>query len=149
MIIAFFSFQRGFIFFILIPGFAGILSCLPCCRLLHYHKDGCVIDELAGQQDVFDLITFDSAYAKGLERYIGDPRDLCNVRNLDAFYEGLRKCMFNLKRLITFNDWAKKESHPVIMKVASVRRLQQSLHIMSTEVELIIIALGCCCTITF
>ena len=79
---------------------------------------------------------------QGAERYTDDPRDLCNVRNLDAFYERLRECMCNCKRLIKNSDWEKKEFHPVVMKAGSVRRLQQGLHNMSTEVELIARDLG-------
>ena len=107
-----------------------------------HHSDGCVMEELADQQDCFDLITFDPPYVQGAERYTDDPRDLCNVRNMDAFYERLRECMCNCKRLIKKSDWEKKEFHPVVMKVGSVRRLQQGLHNMSTEVELIARDLG-------
>jgi DNA modification methylase len=107
-----------------------------------YHSDGCVMEELADQQDCFDLITFDPPYAQGAERYTDDPRDLCNVRNMDAFYERLRECMCSCKRLIKKSDWEKKEFHPVVIKVGSVRRLQQGLHNMSTEVELIARDLG-------
>ena len=73
-----------------------------------HHNDGCVMEEFAGQEDVFDLITFDSPYAQGAERYTDDPRDLCNFRNMDAFYERLRECMCNCKRLIKKSDWEKK-----------------------------------------
>ena len=72
--------------------------------LQFHHSDGCVMEELADQQDCFDLITFDPPYAQGAERYTDDPRDLCNVRNLDAFYERLRECMCNCKRLIKKSD---------------------------------------------
>ena len=65
-----------------------------------------------------------------------------NVRNLDAFYERLRESMSNCKRLIKTTDWEKKEFYPVVMKVGSVRRLQQGLHNMSTEVGLLARDLG-------
>ncbi len=97
---------------------------------------------MADQQHCCDLITFDPPYAQGAERYTDDPRDLCNVRNMDAFYERLRMCMCNCKRLIKKSDWEKKEFYPVVMKVGSVRRLQQGLHNMSTRVELIARDLG-------
>ena len=51
-------------------------------------------------------------------------------------------CMCNCKRLIKKSDWEKKEFYPVVMKVGSVRRLQQGLHNMSTRVELIARDLG-------
>ena len=97
---------------------------------------------MADQQHCCDLITFDPPYAQGAERYTDDPRDLCNVRNMDAFYECLRMCMCNCKRLIKKSDWEKKEFYPVVMKAGSVRRLQQGLHNMSTRVELIARDLG-------
>ena len=37
---------------------------------------------------------------KGAERYTDNPRDLWKVRNMDTFYERLRECMYNCKRLI-------------------------------------------------
>jgi len=107
-----------------------------------HHSDSCVMEELADQEDCFDLITFDPPYAQGAERYTDDLRDLCNVSNMDAFYERLHECICNCKRLIKKSDWEKKEFHPVVMKVGSVRRLQQGLHNMSTEVELIARDLG-------
>ena len=103
--------------------------------LVLHHSDGCLLEEYAGQENVFDLVTTDPPYAAGAERYTEDQRCLGNVRDVDVFYERLEQCIVNLKRLIKPSSWEEKILHPIVIKTGSARRGKEGLVEMCTEVE--------------
>ena len=113
----------------------------PADLVLH-HSDGVTLKEYEGQEGIWDLVTFDPPYVFNAETYGNDDRDLCQVKDLDAFNAKLEECLLNLKRLIKTSSFSKKEFHPIVVKVGSGRRGEMGLVDMSTEVEIICRRLG-------
>ena len=105
--------------------------------LILHHSDGCELAEFADQRDLFDLVTFDPPYLLGCEKYTDDPRDLCNIKDIDTFNCRMEVCLTNLKRLIKASDWDSLTFHPIVIKVGSNRRSTQGLIDMATECEII------------
>jgi len=103
--------------------------------LVLHHSDGVSLKEYDGQEAIWDLVTFDPPYVLNPETYGDDPRDLCHIKDLDAFNAKLEECLVNLKRLIKPSSFAKKEFHPIVIKVGSGRRGEMGLIDMATEVE--------------
>jgi len=102
-----------------------------------HHSDGCELVEYADQSDIFDLVTFDPPFLMGVEKYTDDPRDLCNIKDIDEFNGRMETCMTNLKRLIKPSNWDTLEFHPIVIKVGSNRRSSMGLIEMATECEII------------
>ena len=105
--------------------------------LVLHHSDGVALKEYEGQEEIWDLVTIDPPYLWNAENYGDDPRDLCHIKELDAFNAKLEECLLNLKRLIKTSKWDSKEFHPIVMKVGSGRRGETGLVDMATEVEII------------
>jgi len=103
--------------------------------LVLHHSDGVTLKEYDGQEDIWDLVTFDPPYVFNAETYGDDPRDLCHIKDLHAFNAKLEECLVNLKRLIKTSSFTKKEFHPIVIKVGSGRRGEMGLIDMATEVE--------------
>jgi len=110
--------------------------------LVLHHSDGVSLKEYDGQEAIWDLVTFDPPYVLNPETYGDDPRDLCHIKDLDAFNAKLEECLVNLKRLIKTSSFAKKEFHPIVIKVGSGRRGEMGLIDMATEVEIIARRIG-------
>jgi len=110
--------------------------------LVLHHSDGVTLKEYEGQEDIWDLVTFDPPYIWNAENYGDDPRDLCNIKGLDEFNKKLEECLFNLKRLVKTSSFDKKEFHPIVLKVGSGRKGQTGLIDMSTEAEIIARRIG-------
>ena len=100
-----------------------------------HHSCGVELKEYKDQKDVWDMVMFDPPFIFQPEKYGDDPRDLCQIRDLDKFNAKLESCLKNLKRLIKPSNWEKKEFHPIVIKVGSARRSKMGLVDMSTEVE--------------
>ena len=100
-----------------------------------HHSCGVELAEYKDQKDVWDMVMFDPPFIFQPEKYGDDPRDLCQIRDLDKFNAKLETCLKNLKRLIKPSNWEKKEFHPIVIKVGSARRSKMGLVDMSTEVE--------------
>jgi ParB family chromosome partitioning protein len=113
----------------------------PADLVLH-HSDGVTLKEYEGQEEIWDLVTFDPPYVFNAETYGNDDRDLCHLKDLDAFNAKLEECLLNLKRLVKTSSFAKKEFHPIVMKVGSGRRGEMGLVDMATEVEMIARRIG-------
>ena len=100
-----------------------------------HHSCGVELAEYKDQKDVWDMVIFDPPFIFQPEKYGDDPRDLCQIRDLDKFNAKLETCLKNLKRLIKPSNWEKKEFHPIVIKVGSSRRSKMGMVDMSTEVE--------------
>jgi len=110
--------------------------------LVLHHSDGVTLKEYDGQEEIWDLVTFDPPYIFNAETYGDDDRDLCHIKDLDAFNAKLKECLLNLKRLIKSTSFARKEFHPIVIKVGSSRRGGMGLVDMATEVEIISRSIG-------
>lgn len=102
-----------------------------------HHSCGVDLKEYQDQEEVFDLISSDPPFLFGVEPYGIDPRDLCTIKTVDGYIAKMNTCMTNLKRLIKYSNWEKKEFHPIVMKVGSARRGKNGLIDLATEFELI------------
>ena len=79
--------------------------------------------EYESDANLFDLIINDVPYIFGAEDYqSNDDRDLCKVKDLNAFNERMEICLKNMMRLIKTSNWKERVFHPIIMKVGSGRR---------------------------
>tara|TARA_Y100000289_G_scaffold1873_1_gene1746 strand:+ start:338 stop:1834 length:1497 start_codon:yes stop_codon:yes gene_type:complete len=105
--------------------------------LMLHHSDGVELVEYKDQENIFDLITTDSPYHHQAESYGDDPRDLCQIKDYDEFYQRLETCLVNLKRLIKPSNFKQKEFHPIVMKCGSSRRGSMGFMDMATELEII------------
>ena len=110
--------------------------------LVLHHSDGVELKEYEGQESIWDLVTFDPPYILNAENYGEDPRDLCNIKDLDKFNDKLEECLLNLKRLVKQSSFAAKRFHPIVIKVGSARRGDAGLIDMATEVEIIARRIG-------
>ena len=110
--------------------------------LVLHHSDGVTLKEYEGQEEIWDLVTFDPPYIFNAETYGNDERDLCHIKELDAFNAKLEECLGNLKRLVKTSSFSKKEFHPIVMKVGSGRRGELGLVDMATEVEIVAKRIG-------
>ena len=97
-----------------------------------HHSDGVALEEYKDQENLFDLVTTDPPYTLNAEIYGEDPRDLCHIKDLDEFNSKMEECLTNLKRLIKPSNWEKKEFHPIVMKVGSMRRSTSGFIDMAT-----------------
>ena len=88
-------------------------------------------------KNMVDLFLNDIPYIMSAEKYTDDPRDLCNVKDLDQFYSRVEVMMTNMKRLVKPSNYDKKIYKPIIMKVGSQRKGKQGLFRMDTEIEMI------------
>lgn len=111
-------------------------------ELILHHSDGCELEEYEQESDLFDLVCFDPPYLGGVEKYTEDPRDLCNIKDMDEFNGRIETCLTNLKRLIKPSNWERLEFHPIVIKVGSYRRSNQGLIDMATECEIIARRIG-------
>ena len=91
---------------------------------------------------MIDLFINDIPYILSAEKYTDDPRDLCNIKDLDGFYERVEVMMKNMKRLIKKSNYEEGIFKPIIMKVGSNRNQGAGLHDMATEIELIARRIG-------
>ena len=98
--------------------------------------------ELGESQNVIDLFINDIPYILSAEKYNDDPRDLCNIKDLDEFYGRVEVMMKNMKRLIKTSNYEKGVFKPIIMKVGSQRRLNKGLIDMATDIEMIARRIG-------
>jgi len=110
--------------------------------LVLHHSDGVTLKEYDGQEAIWDLVTFDPPYVFNAETYGDDDRDLCHLTDLGAFNAKLEECLVNLKRLVKMSSFARKEFHPIVIKVGSGRRGEMGLIDMATEVEIIARRIG-------
>jgi len=110
--------------------------------LVLHHSDGVTLREYDGQKEIWDLVTFDPPYVFNAETYGDDDRDLCHLTDLGAFNAKLEECLVNLKRLVKMSSFARKEFHPIVIKVGSGRRGEMGLIDMATEVEIIARRIG-------
>ncbi len=109
----------------------------PTDLVLH-HSDGVALNEYDGQEEIWDLVTFDPPYIFNAENYESqDPRDLCLIKDLETFNTKIEQCLTNLKRLIKRSDWEKKEFHPIVVKCNYQRRGKEGITDMATEIEII------------
>ncbi len=102
-----------------------------------HHSCGVELKEYEGQENIWDMVTFDPPYIFQRETYGDDPRDLCHLRDLDQFNAKLETCLRNLKRLIKPSNWEKRIFHPIVIKVGSARDGKNGITDMATEVEMI------------
>ena len=86
---------------------------------------------------MIDLFINDIPYILSAEKYNDDPRDLCNIKDLDGFYERVEVMMKNMKRLIKTSNYEDGVFKPIIMKVGSQRRGKKGLMDMATDIEMI------------
>ena len=87
--------------------------------------------------NMIDLFINDIPYILSAEKYTDDPRDLCNIKDLDGFYARVEVMMTNMKRLIKKSNYEQGIFKPIIMKVGSQRRGKQGLYRMDSEIEMI------------
>ena len=87
-----------------------------------HHSGGIDMVEYSQASDMVDLFINDIPYI-GAEKYTDDPRDLCNVKDLDQFYNRVEVMLRNMKRLVKPSSYENKVYKPIIMKVGSVRKL--------------------------
>ena len=100
-----------------------------------HHSCGVEMDEYKEASDMVDLFINDIPYI-GAEKYTDDPRDLCNVKGLDQFYNRVEVMLRNMKRLVKPSSYENKIYKPIIMKVGSVRKQGKGLYNMQTDIEL-------------
>ncbi len=100
-----------------------------------HHSCGIDMVEYSQASDMVDLFINDIPYI-GAEKYTDDPRDLCNVKDLDQFYNRVEVMLRNMKRLVKPSSYEKKVYKPIIMKVGSVRKQGKGLYDMQTDIEL-------------
>ena len=62
--------------------------------------------EYSQASDMVDLFINDIPYI-GAEKYTDDPRDLCNVKDLDQFYNRVEVMLRNMKRLVKPSSYEK------------------------------------------
>ena len=102
-----------------------------------HHSCGIEMDEYRQDKNMVDLFLNDIPYIMSAEKYTDDPRDLCNVKDLDQFYSRVEVMMTNMKRLVKASNYDKKIYKPIIMKVGSQRKGKQGLFRMDSEIEMI------------
>jgi ParB/RepB/Spo0J family partition protein len=107
-----------------------------------FHSCGVEMVELGEAQNVIDLFINDIPYILSAEKYNDDPRDLCNIKDLDEFYGRVEVMMKNMKRLIKTSNYEKGIFKPIIMKVGSQRRGKKGLIDMATDIEMIARRIG-------
>lgn len=110
--------------------------------LVLHHSDGVTLTEYENEENLWDLVSIDPPYIFNAEIFGDDPRDLCQIKELDAYNAKLEQCLKNLKRLIKPSSFSKKEFHPIVLKVGSARRGEMGLIDMATEVEIIARRIG-------
>ena len=124
-------------------------NCGACCKLgpiesrpdLGEYLDSDELAEYKSEENLFDLIINDVPYIFGAEDYqSNDDRDLCKVKDLNAFNERMEACLKNMMRLIKTSNWKERVFHPIIMKVGSGRRNSNGTGLISMDVELEVIA---------
>ena len=93
--------------------------------------------EYAEDQNMIDLFINDIPYILSAEKYTDDPRDLCNIKDLDGFYARVEVMMTNMKRLIKPSNYEKGIFKPIIMKVGSQRRGTKGFIDMATDIEML------------
>ena len=107
-----------------------------------HHSCGVEMVEYAEAQNMIDLFINDIPYILSAEKYTDDPRDLCNIKDLDGFYERVEVMMKNMKRLIKTSNYEEGVIKPIIMKVGSQRRGNKGLMTMDTDIEMIARKIG-------
>ena len=101
-----------------------------------HHSCGIDLAEYKNEKDILDCCINDIPYPLGTEKYTDDPRDLCNVMDLEQYYDRVEVMLGNLYRLIKPSDYKQKIFKPIIMKCSSVRKGSQGIHSMDTDIEL-------------
>ena len=102
-----------------------------------HHSCGVEMEEYKEASNMIDLFINDIPYILSAEKYNDDPRDLCNIKDLDSFYERVEVMMKNMKRLIKTSNYEEGVIKPIIMKVGSQRRGNKGLMTMDTDIEMI------------
>ena len=102
-----------------------------------HHSCGVEMEEYKEASNIIDLFINDIPYILSAEKYNDDPRDLCNIKDLDGFYERVEVMMKNMKRLIKTSNYEDGVFKPIIMKVGSQRRGKKGLMDMATDIEMI------------
>ncbi len=113
----------------------AIENYIPNVQCELHHSCGVEMVEYAEAQNMIDLFINDIPYILSAEKYNDDPRDLCNIKDLDQFYGRVEVMMKNMKRLIKTSNYEKNIFKPIIMKVGSQRRLSKGLIDMATDIE--------------
>lgn len=113
----------------------AIENYIPNVQCELHHSCGVEMVEYAESQNMIDLFINDIPYILSAEKYNDDPRDLCNIKDLDQFYGRVEVMMKNMKRLIKTSNYEKNIFKPIIMKVGSQRRLSKGLIDMATDIE--------------
>ena len=101
------------------------------------HDCGVEMVKFKEASNMIDLFINDIPYILSAEKYTDDPRDLCNIKDLDGFYERVEVMMKNMKRLIKTSNYEEGVIKPIIMKVGSQRRGNKGLMTMDTDIEMI------------
>ena len=107
-----------------------------------HHSCGVEMEEYKEASNMIDLFINDIPYILSAEKYNDDPRDLCNIKDLDGFYERVEVMMKNMKRLIKTSNYEEGVIKPIIMKVGSQRRGNKGLMTMDTDIEMIARKIG-------
>ena len=107
-----------------------------------HHSCGVEMEEYKEASNIIDLFINDIPYILSAEKYTDDPRDLCNIKDLDGFYERVEVMMKNMKRLIKTSNYEEGVIKPIIMKVGSQRRGNKGLMTMDTDIEMIARKIG-------
>ena len=107
-----------------------------------HHSCGVEMEEYKEASNIIDLFINDIPYILSAEKYNDDPRDLCNIKDLDGFYERVEVMMKNMKRLIKTSNYEEGVIKPIIMKVGSQRRGNKGLMTMDTDIEMIARKIG-------
>ena len=104
-----------------------------------HHSDGAVLKEYEGQENIWDLVTFDPPFVTfgSHEKYGDDSRDLAHAKDLDAYLCKMETCLKNLKRLVKPSSFSEKIFHPIVIKVGSGRHTKHGLIDLATEIEII------------
>ena len=106
------------------------------------HDCGVEMVKFKEASNMIDLFINDIPYILSAEKYTDDPRDLCNIKDLDGFYERVEVMMKNMKRLIKKSNYEEGVIKPIIMKVGSQRRGNKGLMTMDTDIEMIARRIG-------
>ena len=106
------------------------------------HDCGVEMVKFKEASNMIDLFINDIPYILSAEKYTDDPRDLCNIKDLDGFYERVEVMMKNMKRLIKTSNYEEGVIKPIIMKVGSQRRGNKGLMTMDTDIEMIARKIG-------
>ena len=101
------------------------------------HDCGVEMVKFKEASNMIDLFINDIPYILSAEKYTDDPRDLCNIKDLDGFYARVEVMMTNMKRLIKPSNYEKGIFKPIIMKVGSQRRGTKGFIDMATDIEML------------